>query len=158
MKSFLDSKKADVSIVLLVFMVVVLCGASLFIFLISNNSSQKQILNVGFVSEAYSEGAVFEYYLYNLARTIFIENPNLNAEQFTSEFKKQYAWNSKGEYNQESYWQQIVNNQYEVQINNNQLKFLLKDFRFSKTFENFKVFGIKDISYQKDIYFEIEHE
>ena len=86
MKSLFNSKKADVSVVLLVFMVVVLCGASLFIFLISNNSSQKQISNVGFVSEAYSEGVVFEYYLYNLAREIILKKSSLTSVFFSSRF------------------------------------------------------------------------
>lgn len=148
------SKKADVSIVLLVFMVVVLCGAALLLFVFSSSNSAK-ISEVGVISNLYGERAVFEYYLYNLAEEIFYKNPDINSNDFIIEFKKKFALDSKNNYGDEIYWQQIVNNSYNIKIENKTLKFVLKDFRFFKDFSNEDFSKIKTITYTADIFFEI---
>jgi len=152
----MKNKKADVSITLLVLMTVVLCAASLVILVFSNINIEKKISNINVVNEFYSERQIFEFYLYSLAYSIFLENPSKTPEQFITKFKEAYKYNSPKEYLDDYLKNQVESNEkYEVKIENNVLKFRLKDFKFIKKPGLEKGQEVVYIEHVKDITFEI---
>lgn len=155
MISLFKNKKGDTSIVLLVFMVFLLCSSALFLFVISNSTYEKKIANIGLINDLYSEKALLQYSMWAVSQDILKDNPNISASDFISSFKQKYLSAKIFESLNEQELAQIANNTYEVQIENNILKFTLKDFIFYKQYEVFEGQEIISASYKTDISFDL---
>jgi hypothetical protein len=149
------NKRGDIAIVLLVFMVLLVCSAALFMFVISNSSYGKKIANIGLVNELYSEKISLEYSMTVTAREIIQKNPEVSKEEFLRLFKKEYSISSYKQDLSEEIFSQIENNDYEIKIENNQLDFKLKDLIFTKRFETFSSQDITSAKYKTEISFKI---
>jgi hypothetical protein len=146
-KNFLKSKRADISILLLVVMTVVLCSASLFIFYLSEEGLKKDVTESSIIPQFYAENELFKINAYYLAKITVselekeseqkAETSRFSSVQFIERFKdnyKKYIINNKDfpeEYGQ-YYKLQIMNGSYDVQIAGDKLNFKFNNFEFSK--------------------------
>jgi hypothetical protein len=159
------SKKADISVTLLVVMTLLLCIASLIIFLTQQNSVESKIVNVGIVSDAYAKETSFEYYLYNVAKLSSKEvfsGDNLAKEDdvlknlFLDNFQNKYLVNPKipSEYSDSYYRDYIKTNSNYVLVldrTSKTFKITFKNFEFTSRpgLENNQEVGL--IKIKKDI-------
>jgi hypothetical protein len=155
MINLFKNKRGDTSIVLLVCMVFLLCASALFFFVIANGSYEKKIANIGLINSLYSEKAVLEYSMIEVSRDILKDNPHISASEFIISFKQKYLSANISESIDDRWLVQIVSNAYDVKIKDKNLKFVLKDFIFSKQYEVFEGQEITSASYKTDISFDL---
>lgn len=142
MKERLNNKKASsISVTLLVFLTLILCITSLFIFANSENKFSEKTEMLNEMNKFYSENQIFEFYLNNIARKVIMDNPNINNnEEMISKFKAEYfAQSTNAFFSDEKYIEyreQIINANYEVvfggQDSNKFVIFNIKNFTFKK--------------------------
>jgi hypothetical protein len=146
-KNLFQSKRADVSIFILVVMTVILCTASLFIFYLSESGLKKTITESSVIPMFYAENEIFKTNLYYLAKTSVEElekenankqeTPKFSTAQFVQRFKENYDKyivknNDFSEDYRIKYKPQIMNNIYDVSFQGNKLLFRLNNFQFEK--------------------------
>jgi len=163
------SKHADISIVVLIFMTVFICGAALFIFLINENQDVKKITSMSEINGIYAETDLIELFAYNVAKDIINKNNAINEAEFIDSFKKEYYGTlilSKDTLTSEQFsnYGQILNrlkdkNDYEITLvtdkDGRKLFFLLKGIEFRQDLSNLPDSSINSIEYTRDIRFEI---
>lgn len=150
------NKRADSSIVLLVFMTVLLCGYSLFIFVTMQNYNSADIGNIGAITNFNQEKSIFINDFRNLAEKVILENKSILNESFIREFKRRAVF-SLTDYS-EGYRDQIIYGNYSVSIDDSKLIFILQNFEFSKTYSISKFQETRAIVEREDIRFEISLE
>lgn len=156
-KILFSGKKSAVNVFLLVIVALVLCIASLFIFLTQQNKLQESISGIKVIGESYSEWSFFELYLSNLAKDTITDNPGSTSENFVDRFITNYMAKAPAEYMTDDIKSQIQNkSKYEVKINAKQLDFELKDFKFSEKPGLSETQNIGLIEYTKDITFNVK--
>ena len=158
--SFFNSKKADISITILVILVLLICGVTLFVFVTSNHKSGEEINTPESVNNFYIEQEKFELYVYQAVKNVVDNNKNINEAEFLQKFKSDYysaisVFSGNEYYVYGSLLTHLKNSEnYEVKTQNNLLTFKINNFEFPKTFVDEKR-GIKSIIYKRDIILEI---
>ena len=166
MKNLIKNKKADVPITLLVVMTLALCGVAIITFLYADYKQTNQTLTAGNFAGLYSDDSAFEFYVHQLAEYTLESMNNLKpgeitAEEFVNTFKTNYGKYSELNnfpevFKSGTIKEQIENSRnYDVQITPDALKFQLKSFNFTRSYNPEKSYGLKDAKITKDISFEI---
>src|SRR3972149_12182160 len=160
MKNILRSKKADLSITLLVIMTLLISSTSLLIFYTTENKADTSISQIALISDFYSQQDLIEYYVYNIAKKVVNNNKITSGQDFSERFRYSYYDIITKSFNSEDYYRysRILNHisdpkNYESSISNNILTFKIKDFEFSQL--SFEEGDIMSISYKKSITFQI---
>ena len=86
----LKNKKADLSVVLLVFLALTVCCIALLIFITSETLFKKKLLEVNDLNSFYSENKRYEIYFGSLAKQVILKNKNMGNQEFLDLFKKSY--------------------------------------------------------------------
>jgi hypothetical protein len=150
----IKNKKADSAVTILVVMTLVLVATGLFSFLTIESKKDKMVLDINTVSELYRYSDALDFFMRDYAREVIKSNPSIKKEEFILAFKTGFKDNAPKEYQTDFILNQINNNEYEVRIENNKLKFNLKGFRTVKSFPEDR--QIKAEGYTRDIIFEID--
>ena len=125
------SKRADVSITLLVVMVLVLCVSASFIFLTKQSSYERDMSQVNIMSETYSNEGRFILYFRTLIESVLTENSDLDSKTFIDKLQEKYTKTNIAEYNVPDFSKQILDDsKYQIEIKNNKLSFKLTNFEF----------------------------
>lgn len=132
-----NKKASSISITLLVFMILILCGLSLFIFATSENKFSQKVEIIGEMNNFYSENQLFEFYLYNTAKNVILQNPQIeNSQDFIKNFKAELIFDASNEAIASDYLEQMSNAVYDVSIDKTNgvkvLIFRIKGFIFQK--------------------------
>ena len=163
MKNIIKGKRADISITLLVVMTLALCGAAILTFLYADYSQTKQALVANNFAEFYANDSAFELFVCNAVEdTLDVMLKNLRPEEITSEdFINRFQANYDGyslegnfpeDFKNEDIARQIKDSSnYDVQAGTETLKFRLKNFNFTRSYDYKKSSGLSSISLTKDL-------
>ena len=150
------SKKADISITLLVVMTIALCSIAIFIFLSQSKQSASQMVDAGSIQKFIFEERGFEMYMQSLAENITSQIKDSGAAITKEEFSRRFSSTLKDAsanylplFNFE-----ISEGEYELSEENNILNINLKGFTFKKSPAS-PDSDIKSISIKKDILLKI---
>lgn len=159
------SKKADIAITLLVFLIVVLCFFCLGIYAFNKVGKFKGIgLEKKEISTFYLERQGLEFYFYNLLLEVRKENPAATADELRQKFQEAFLAQEKEIkgisgveffYSPELVTQIKENSKYEINIEDNYVFFKIKEFNFSRDFGEKINLGVRRINHIKDIILEI---
>jgi len=168
-KHFSKSKKADISIVILIFMTVFLCGTALFIFLVNGNQNLKKITPIPEINNFYAETDLIELFAYNVVKDVVNKNNAISEKDFVNSFRKEYydamlsskdILTSEQFYNYGRVLERLKNeSNYELTIkkqgDKRRLFFLLRGIEFSQEMNDLPDSSINSIKYVRDIKIEI---
>ena len=167
MREIMKSKKADVSITLLVVMVLVVSSVALLSFTYADYKQTKQALMATTISEFEASESSFEFFLNNIAdETLSTMLKSMKPEEiapadFAFRFGTTYdkyalLENCPAIFKTSEIYSQIRNAaNYDVKVEGGMLKLRIKEFNFSASYDPASNQGIKDIKIKKDMYFEI---
>ena len=159
------NKKADASIVLLIFMTVFVCAASLFIFFINEKNNSNFISSVYKIDDFYSKEENIAFFVYGVARDVVNKNKNIDETIFINSFKKEYYdtlllnkdnLNSPDFFNYGSVLNTLKNEKnYDVEIKEGTLFFTLRGVEFTQDLSNMPEYSINMIKLNKNITIEM---
>ena len=152
----LKNKKADLSVVLLVFLALTVCCIALLIFITSETLFKKKLLEVNDLNSFYSENKRYEIYFGSLAKQVILKNKNMGNQEFLDLFKKTYIETCPDEFKKDYLIQQIQeNSKYNLLINEFGLTLILDNFRFVKEYAVDSKKELRIMQQVKDIKIEI---
>jgi len=127
----MKNKKADIAITLLVFMTLLLVGASLFIFITKSKPIRETILNSRIIEVVYLSEEKVMFYMTDAGEKA-VQNGNFNREIFKQEIAK-YNFDDE---NLKKFQQYIAEDKFEVINEGNLIKIKLNEFSISKPLVN----------------------
>ena len=166
-KNLFKIKKADVSVTLLVFMTLALCGLAIFSFYYYNGRDTQNVMDYNQITQFYIEQQNFEVYLKDIALETFEDisihqQDKLSEDYFIERFKYAYSTyldnaNAPESFKQLPMLSQINNNSnYVIKISANHMDFKLMGFNFVKSLELVSSSDIQNLGLKKDIIFAID--
>jgi len=141
----MKNKKADMNVMIMVFMTLVIFVSMLFIFIISQKQISKSLPSAEVIEGIYSEENLIRFYITDLAEkslTGLDKNDPLFKQKFEDKFKQELDKNSNIKYINE-----IKNKEIEFLYNEENIKILVKDFQLreisaSKTYKTIKILNL----------------
>jgi len=141
----MKNKKADMNVMIMVFMTLVIFVSMLFIFIISQKQISKSLPSAEVIEGIYYEENLIRFYIKDLAEkslTGLDKNDPLFKQKFEDKFKQELDKNSNIKYINE-----IKNKEIEFLYNEENIKILVKDFQLreisaSKTYKTIKILNL----------------
>lgn len=167
MRNIISKKSQSISITLLVIMTMVICGVALASFLYADNKQTAQTLISEGINEFFYKESQFEKIVYDIAvdtLRVMLKHSTpvqISSEEFLNRFKLNYNIYSKlpdfpAEFKTSVILNQIQDdNNYNLKIENEVLKFDIKSLNFSQIYDSDKSAGLKSITLDKNLKFEI---
>jgi len=141
----MKNKKADMNVMIMVFMTLVIFVSMLFIFIISQKQISKSLPSAEVIEGIYYEENLIRFYIKDLAEkslTGLDKNDPLFKQKFEDKFKQELDKNSNIKYINE-----IKNKEIEFLYNEENIEILVKDFQLreisaSKTYKTIKILNL----------------
>ena len=99
-KMFIKNKKADLATTFLVFMTLIVAGATIFLFLTSSRNIEAKIVDARFMDDLYLKEEQLDFYISEIIEKAFEKTKgNINQENFVNNFKIELGkYKKNGEY------------------------------------------------------------